>query len=1107
MEVQESPEVQNHIRSLVYNYAKQHITLNHDQYTIEQANQLLSEGLKTIPSLGPTDLVPLTDPVQALLRQWNLPPNGALAYSEEKLSVAPETMAYLQRTLKPTKQPKRRDPFAYDEESYSYATPIKYDTILSRKSQKATLLIGKGTYPVGVPSMLADLVEGQKVKLVDAELVPEPPLNPEQILSLRPQIDIVTQSGIKMLFESLPLAARQRNKAAGQLPWLDAGTNNGTLASFLRCHSPTPKSLRQMSPPIFPRALYRPEVAPTYISEAGKTELADFMALIQGTDRVLLPVKPEEEKIFELAKENFIIVNGWNALPSLSSPTMTPPKSQDSEARDELDDDVWRSSPPFIPLPVGKLGDFHEFMWPHLQPLIERGPATPPMVSIKSELFDMSPSLLGQASSTIQREGDSDPATIDMDDVDGTIENIYRSVKGEDLTAIIMNEKIEQKGALLLDVPALTAPNAQLANFHPPTELKDLLALSPSAKGLPPVVPLDGILGRDKISVSLKKVTGIQSLNIELPWRPFIAGESTIPTLESVTGIGGGVVADEDQEAVNDLLHTAIPATTHSTGPSQRWTLDDKAYQYQPSHLTSPEPMMLSRASLRATGKLEPQEENCTARLGSEIDTKTFRSQDSKCLDDMIPVQAPRRSYSLLPQTWTAEPGDVWEECNMGYEDSAPPPPDAQDTYTLKNMVQDTTMLSEEEHLAVQLEQAQDPPSALHPNSPRSIPDLLSLKLAMSREPCSLNTPEQLQARRLRSLENRDRLVRFMGVCSIGAQLNITPAPPSPYAVATHLRSPSPLVKSSTIPPELLLHVAYTLEEASLGIVPDTIHRYIASFSLIQKRGVTRHLLSREVCAVELVERERAVDVDLILDAGAAVIFFVLPALPTAANDLVNRLSNLSWRYSNILIIFESYPPARSRTIFDHSEDDAAHFKDSPYPFSLPVIKAFKHLRRSLCISESSGSRNGMCNIGFVFALDEVEAARYVRLFAERRVIECAEDTNKAQSGQWNKRDWLVEDIYVGEDELAAFDGMNLFAAIAMVSTVNLTSIIQEMTSDQRLDWFADLVGYDRMINFNSILEERYIAIASSPIPHVSSRHASDEAKVVASAEYAVGYP
>lgn len=51
-----------------------------------------------------------------------------------------------------------------------------------------------------------------------------------------------------------------------------------------------------------------------------------------------------------------------------------------------------------------------------------------------------------------------------------------------------------------------------------------------------------------------------------------------------------------------------------------------------------------------------------------------------------------------------------------------------------------------------------------------------------------------------------------------------------------------------------------------------------------------------------------------------------------------------------------------------------------------------------------------------------------------------------------------------GEEELFAFEGMNLFAAIAILCKVNLNSVIVDMTSEQRMEWFAGVVGYNRMV-------------------------------------------
>ncbi|KAG8957386.1 hypothetical protein FRC03_010197 [Tulasnella sp. 419] len=77
-------------------------------------------------------------------------------------------------------------------------------------------------------------------------------------------------------------------------------------------------------------------------------------------------------------------------------------------------------------------------------------------------------------------------------------------------------------------------------------------------------------------------------------------------------------------------------------------------------------------------------------------------------------------------------------------------------------------------------------------------------------------------------------------------------------------------------------------------------------------------------------------------------------------------------------------------------------------------------------------------------------------------------------------RSWLVDDEYEGERELAAFDGMNLFAAAAMLSQVNIQSLVDEMTPQERVEYFAEMVGLSRVLRFNEIIEVRMRALLSS---------------------------
>lgn len=224
---------------------------------------------------------------------------------------------------------------------------------------------------------------------------------------------------------------------------------------------------------------------------------------------------------------------------------------------------------------------------------------------------------------------------------------------------------------------------------------------------------------------------------------------------------------------------------------------------------------------------------------------------------------------------------------------------------------------------------------------------------------------------------------------------------PTPEASSGHDRR--------TLPPDVMRVAAYSFGRGDPLGPPATTHRYIASFDLVQKRGLAFQLLSRDVCDAELIEREALTDVDLIIDAGAAVLFFAISLLPTKANELSDRIARLSWRYTKLLLVFEAYPSSRSRTTsFRASTEDGL----TPYAFSPPVLKALKQFRRSMVIAESLGSKSPSCGTELVFALDEVEAARYTRLFADHRAVDCSGGTDRAMGGPWDDRAWLVEDIY-----------------------------------------------------------------------------------------------
>lgn len=179
------------------------------------------------------------------------------------------------------------------------------------------------------------------------------------------------------------------------------------------------------------------------------------------------------------------------------------------------------------------------------------------------------------------------------------------------------------------------------------------------------------------------------------------------------------------------------------------------------------------------------------------------------------------------------------------------------------------------------------------------------------------------------------------------------------------------------------------------GLRSTTVHRYMASIALLQKRALVRCLASRE-CCVELVEREDLGDADLIVDPETAVIFASLAALPSQADATLAKLTGLSWRYSHILLVLEAYPDSLSL------KHDPASPRVLPYPFSAAVVKAAKKLRRDVNIAKACETMQAGSSITFAYAVSPEEAASYARLFGDE-----TQTRDPTHGALWGNREWL----------------------------------------------------------------------------------------------------
>lgn len=177
---------------------------------------------------------------------------------------------------------------------------------------------------------------------------------------------------------------------------------------------------------------------------------------------------------------------------------------------------------------------------------------------------------------------------------------------------------------------------------------------------------------------------------------------------------------------------------------------------------------------------------------------------------------------------------------------------------------------------------------------------------------------------------------------------------------------------------------------------PSQSHRYLASLEVIQKQRLVRGLRSRE-CAVDLVERDHLDGVDIIFDPHTAAIFINLLALPLQCETLTERISQQSWRYSRILVVFEAYSPSQSHKAVEHQGISV---------YSPPVLKAIKKLRRDMSLAEAFETMSSKCSVKLAFASDVEEAAMFTRHFGN--LAECQDESGGVI---WDDRLWLENDV------------------------------------------------------------------------------------------------
>jgi hypothetical protein len=226
-------------------------------------------------------------------------------------------------------------------------------------------------------------------------------------------------------------------------------------------------------------------------------------------------------------------------------------------------------------------------------------------------------------------------------------------------------------------------------------------------------------------------------------------------------------------------------------------------------------------------------------------------------------------------------------------------------------------------------------------------------------------------------------------------------APPVATTTETAVGDPQPIEAPRTLQPPLTevppdLIDKNTVQLAATNSLPASRHQYLASLDLLQKHALCR-CLSDDIAAIDLIEREFLGGVDLILDQDTAILFLPLSAMPSECEGLIAGISDISWRYSHILVIFEAF--LVSQAFGDGEENRIASFA-----FTEPISKSVKKLKRSLAIAEGVGTKTEDCLVSWAFAKNIEEAAALARVYGDM-----TESRDRTGGLLWQGRWWLGE--------------------------------------------------------------------------------------------------
>ncbi|KAI6119775.1 hypothetical protein EDD16DRAFT_1519346 [Pisolithus croceorrhizus] len=1039
------------IRDILLPYARAHLTTDHVQYTEQGVEQILLDTLATIPLADATSFLLPTDPFEALAKRLNSLDSTPF---QERWS-APQGAIELVRDVFPP------------------LTELKSEMCCLEPQNDLCAL-------ASIPRTTSSLQSHLILRPVAEEVIIDSP-TPEMsdVLDVRYKLDAASQTNIRSLLQEI---YKPRSHA----------TDGPHVANFLGSESPTIQISLLDSPPLFrrdrgtnSRLIRTHENICETASDVGSAADNDAGPTLE---RATVQIIEEEEG--GLHDQHMQVVNGWCAY-VVSSP---PSYHSDSSSNGGIDE-LWDMSPPGSP-PTSLAADM---MGAFIASVVS---PTPVPAAKTQRVPPLSPtnSMVGQPPSTTAEHDQVTNVKV-LPVIDGAADADSETDLDVTLTKIL--------------------PTLQPPMKHPrksfPQRMEDLVVFEWKTKVVASAVEENGT-GTLQF---LEPVKGLKALSLDLSWVPFKFGRS-IPTDEEVARVDGGLdlggrcddsmastgytADDQDGGDATTILRGFEGLGASPTPKSRKSDNEEVEYvlaRWERDRLANGGPDEVARGEDRkGDGNTDgvdinqygkeldepPSVDDCSMNSCLNVDHRSGSAASRYAAPPVTAVNA--GGFAGVERPFSADPS--YDADSGGHYPVETDEADIQNANRFGSFGRD----EDTEWIDFYLQRASQPlGDALSMEEPmnavgavdRTLEDVLSScagdhiahsypesrsadnALVISREEIdSARATKRRKLDRLVPTSARDLFATFIGLRNKG-KVSIPASSPdrpeSPRVQEAPMLAESP---PRTTPNEVIDQNTVLLPPHWVDAT--TTHRYMASLSLIQKRALVRELQGN-TCRVILVERCFLGGCDIILDPDRAIIVASLFALPAQIEALAERISKESWRYSEILVVFEAYPSERSCRAEDKNGDRNGL---GPYAYSPPIVKAIKRLRRIVSIAEGCGTKDKRCLVIWAFANGIEEAARVVRCFGEEA---CARALQGA-SVLWGEREWLEEEEMEGEADLAEVEGMNAFAAYVMLYGRTVEDVL-DMSSESRMEEFGGLVGKERVETLNRMLEKRTLEMRS----------------------------